>query len=212
MQHLPADLDALAAGWTVLSRLLLAPPTADTLAQLRDADLLAQWPLRDERGAAARGTALLLASGAEGEDAAAVRRDFAALFVGPGRLKAPPYESVHRSQERLLFEAETFQVRQWYARFGLAAPSLGRQPDDHIGLEIEFLATLAERALTALEESDPDAARELVAAHQAFFSEHLLAWAPAVVTLIQEHAETAFYRGVAELAAGAFDAAQALQL
>lgn len=207
---LPGRLDALAAGWTALSRLLLAPPSDDTLAQVRNPALLDQWPLRDDTGATERGKDLLLRSATAGEDAAAVGRDFARLFIGPERLKAPPWESVHRSREGLLFDAETLQVRQWYSRYGLEAPRLNREPDDHIGLELEFLATLAERALTALEEDRPDDARDLVAAHQAFLREHVLAWAPALMDLIRENAGTSFLRGVAELGSGALAAAEFL--
>jgi TorA maturation chaperone TorD len=207
---MPGRLDALAAGWTALSRLLLAPPSDDTLAQVRNPALLDQWPLRDDSGATDRGRDLLLTSASAGEDADAVGRDFARLFVGPGRLQAPPWESVHRSRERLLFEAETFQVREWYARYGLEAPRLNREPDDHIGLELEFLATLAERAITALEEDRPEDAGELVSAHQGFLAEHVLPWAPALMDLIRENAETSFLQGVAELGTGALAAAEFL--
>lgn len=207
---LPARLDALAAAWTVLSRLLLTPASEETLAHIRNPALLEQWPLRDEDGAAARGTALLLESAEVGEGPDAVRRDFTRLFVGPGRLKAPPWESVHRSRDRLLFEAETLQVREWYARFGLAAPRLNREPDDHVALELEFLAALAERALTALEEDRPDDATALVEAHQAFLAEHVLPWVPALMEMIRENAETSFHTGVAELVTGALESAEFL--
>ncbi|NCD16409.1 MAG: dehydrogenase [Actinobacteria bacterium] len=205
---LPGRLDALAAGWTALSRLLLSPPSDDTLAQVRNPALLDQWPLSG--GTTDRGKALLLQSAEAGEDAGAVERDFARLFVGPAKLTAPPWESVHRSRERLLFEAETFQVREWYARYGLEAPRLNREPDDHIALELEFLATLAERALTALEEDREEDAQELVAAHQAFLAEHVLPWAPGLMDQIRDNAETFFLRGVAELGSGALTAAEFL--
>lgn len=207
---LSASLDALAAAWTVLSRLLLTPASEETLAHIRNPALLEQWPLRDADGAAARGTAMLLESAEVGEDPGAVRRDFNRLFVGPDRLKAPPWESVHRSRERLLFEAETLQVREWYARFGLAAPRLNREPDDHVALELEFLAALAERALTALEEDRPGDATELVAAHQAFLAEHVLTWVPTLMETIRQNAETSFHKGVAELVTGALESAESL--
>ncbi|MDX5400260.1 MAG: molecular chaperone TorD family protein, partial [Actinomycetes bacterium] len=121
-----------------------------------------------------------------------------------------PWESVHRSRERLLFEAETLQVREWYARFGLAAPRLNREPDDHVALELEFLAALAERALTALEEDRPGDATELVAAHQTFLAEHVLTWVPTLMEMIRQNAETSFHKGVAELVTGALESAESL--
>lgn len=202
VQAPPPDLlEALSAAWTVLSRLLLHAPGADTLQQVRDPELLNEWPLAGLDPASAAGLELLKRSAELGEDAAAVRRDYNRLFLGPDILRAPPWESVHRSVDGLLFEAETLAVRRWYARHGLAAPRLNREPDDHIGLELEFLATLAQRALTALEENRPAEAQALVADHQAFLTEHVLAWGPAFMDQVRARAETAFYQGVGALGA-----------
>lgn len=194
---LPGRLDALAAGWTALSRLLLAPPSDDTLAQVRNPALLDQWPLRDDTGATERGKDLLLRSATAGEDAAAVGRDFARLFIGPERLKAPPWESVHRSREGLLFDAETLQVRQWYSRYGLEAPRLNREPDDHIGLELEFCAHMARLAIET-----PDARSDIEADIGLFLTDHLSLWAFMLAELMVEHADTLFHRGVGRLLAG----------
>lgn len=208
----PERLDALAAAWTVLSRLLLAPPDAGTLTRVRDPHLLADWPLARGAGreATAAGLELLAHSAVLGEDEAAIRRDFDALFRGPDRRKAPPYESVHRSHDHLLFEAETLQVRAWYARHGLAAPRLNREPDDHVALEFEFLAALLLGALQALEEGRDDDARRMVADHDEFLREHPLAWVPGLMDLVGKRAATAFYRGVAALGDGTLRAAAAV--
>lgn len=56
--------------------------------------------------------------------------DYHRLFVGPGTMLAPPWESVHPSDEGLTFQDETLQVRQAYAEFGLTAPAVNREPDD----------------------------------------------------------------------------------
>ena len=197
----PTVLDAMAAGYTVLSRLLLGSPSQETLEQTRRPDMLADWPVALSDNTA-RGIVHLARSREANEDATAVKRDYNRLFVGPDKLLAPPYESVHRSREGLVFEAETMQVRAFYARFGLAAPRLDREPDDHIGLEFELMATLCLRALDALEDDDDDRAAQLTAAQAEFLREHLLAWAPDLMQMIQDHADTEFYRGVGALGAG----------
>ncbi|GEM_PF-115187 len=198
------ELDGLAAAATVLSRLLLAAPDAEVLAATRDPEMLADWPLPPGE-VTSRGLALLEASAERGEDARVVRRDHARLFVGPDTLRAPPYESVHRSADGLVFEDQTLQVRAFYARFDLSAPRVGRDPDDHIGLELSFVAALATRALDAMEAGDEDARRQTVAALREFLDRHLLAWGPDLMILIGERAETAFYRGVSALGFAALE-------
>ena len=198
------DLDAFAAAYTVLSRLLLAAPAQDVLDSTRAPDMLAEWPMPATE-ITARGRDLLADSGRAGEDERAVRRDYNRLFVGPDKLLAPPYESVQRSPDQLLFEEETVRVRAFYARFGLVAPRLEREPDDHIGLELAFMATLSTRALDSFEWGDADALSELVSAQREFLEAHLLAWGPDLMVLIGRHADTAFYRGVSALGFGTLE-------
>lgn len=198
---LAEDLDRMAAAFATLSQLLLSPPDQDVLDQLRDAELLAQWPGRPS-AESRDGVAALLESVRHGEDALAVRRDFTQLFVGPERMTAPPYESVHRSEDRLIFEQETFVVRAAYAEFGLAAPRLNQEPDDHIGLEMAFISELCVRGLDALDSADTAALTLVLAAIARFLDEHLLAWGPQCLTLIATEATTSFYRGVGALGLG----------
>ena len=191
----PEDiLDAFAAAWTVLSRVLLAPPTEVTLGTLRDPEMLADWPLSGDAHTE-RGLALLRGST---EDEGAVKDDHRQLFVGPDKLPAAPWESVHRSPEGLTFEEETIAVREAYAEFGLAAPQLNREPDDHVGLELEFLATLAVRAM-----DDPEQAGRYVTAISEFHRDHIDQWVPKLAGLIEASAETDLYRGIGALLAGA---------
>ena len=81
----------------------------------------------------------------------AIRIDNTRLFLGPGKVLAAPWESVHFTEERLVFQQQTLQVRGWYSRFGLEVIKLHQEPDDHIGLELEFLAHLANLGLQSLE-------------------------------------------------------------
>ncbi|WP_424210642.1 TorD/DmsD family molecular chaperone [Streptomyces sp. BI20] len=198
------ELDATAAACTVVSRLLLEAPDQQHLDGVRDPELLADWPL-PATGRTAEGLVRWADSRRLGEDASAVRADHNRLFVGPEALLAPPWESVHRSPEGLLFETETLQVRAWYARHGLAAPRQGREPDDHLGLELSFVAALSVRALDAVEAGAPDRARDLLAARRAFLDEHPLTWAGGFFDMIEEHARTAFHRGLAALGDGLLD-------
>ncbi|WP_127131778.1 molecular chaperone [Georgenia sp. SYP-B2076] len=205
---LAARLDEFAAAFTTLSQLLLAAPDGEVLDRVRDPELLAQWPLPQDPDCR-RGLALLAESATAGEDTALVRRDYNRLFFGPERMKAPPYESVHRSEEHLLFEAVTMEVRASYAAFGLVAPRLHREPDDHIGLELGFVAALCVRALDALDAGDDGELDRLLDGIMTFLREHLLAWAPACLTQAAGASTTFFYQGVAALGLGTLACARA---
>ena len=201
--HLSADhAQAFIAAWTVLARVLADPPTDDVLTRVRSAELLEDWPLRDTGRATAglaTGLELLTESRTRQEKADAVADDHMRLFRGPGTARANPFESVHRSREGLVFEKETLQVRGWYSRFGLHAPRLDHDPDDHIHLELEFCATLLQRGLDALERGNDRESQRLLSAHDGFAREHLLQWAPAFFDAMAKGATTSFYRGMAEL-------------
>ncbi|SDB84130.1 Tat proofreading chaperone TorD [Sanguibacter gelidistatuariae] len=202
--ELARHLDRMAAAFTTLSRVLLVPPAPEVLDQLRDADLLSQWPALPSPESR-DGINQLLESAQAGEDARDVRRDFNQLFVGPERMTAPPYESVHLSEDKLVFEQETFLVRAAYAAFGLAAPRLNQEPDDHIGLEMGFVAELCVRGLDALDGADELELRRVLAGVATFLDDHLLAWGPQCLTLVMGEATTCFYRGVGSLGLGLLD-------
>lgn len=191
--------DALAAAWAVLAGLLREPPTPRALATLRADAGRGEWPLpvgpRTAEG-------LTLVAGSN-EPAEAVADDHFRLLRGPGQPLAVPWASVHLSQDALLFDEETFAVRQAYARHGLAVPHVNREPDDHISLELEFLATLLVRALEAAGADDPARAEELVAAHDEFCRDHLLPFGPDFFAAVEQHAATSLYRGVGVLGADA---------
>ncbi len=193
------QLDRLAAGYTVLSRLLVSTPSAAAVDALRDPTLLATWPLPSP--AAESGLALMTA--ARGEPYDDITADYAALFVGPGPVSAVPYESVHLSEEGLLFEEQTLQVRESYAALGLAAPRLNREPDDHVGLEFEFVGTGCLQALDALHRGDDDRLAQVLRLISLFAHEHLFAWVPNLMRLVTTNARTTFFRGVGTLGAAA---------
>lgn len=212
-QLIGTRLDSFAAAYAFLSRLLLAPADAELCARVAAPGLLAEWPLEHDaptaHGLELLGRSVGTVAGVEAEDLAAVQRDYQALFVGPGHLLAAPYESVHRTQDRLLFDEPTLKVRAAYRAFGLEAPRLHREPDDHLGLELHFLSVLCERALDALAQGDEPLLDSLFAAHSAFLTDHVLAWAPEVLDLVTENAGTDFYRATAALTQGALEQAKA---
>lgn len=137
----------------------------------------------------------------------AIKKDTLYTFIGVDKVIAPPWESVYFSERRLIFQKETYDVRDWYASFGLQAECKNREPDDHIGLEMVFLANLATQALRSLEAGDDNGAERYIQAQRDFLSRHPLRWGPAWANLVMQNAATDFYRGIALLLHGALIAA-----
>jgi TorA maturation chaperone TorD len=181
-----------------LGRLLSEAPSQELLNTVRSPELLSTWPLAGGEGAS-EALGALQQSAAKGESEEDIRADYQQLFIGPDALPAPPWESVYRSREQIVFGETTGQVRQAYARYGLQVPRLHHEPDDHISLELEFLAMLLARANRA--EGQDRAA--LLEDHDRFLAQHLQQWAPQFFDAVCRAASTDFYRGVGMLGSDA---------
>ncbi len=138
-----------------------------------------------------------------------LRIDYTHMFVGIAKVLVPVWESVYFNTERMIFQKETLQVRNWYRRYKLEPEKLHQEPDDHIGLELAFVSHLAQLALESLDQKDETAFQQLLEAQRDFLNDHLLRWAFQWVSLVDEHAKTDFYRGIGHLVEGALiEAAQ----
>lgn len=131
-----------------------------------------------------------------------IKRDHLYLFTGVGKPLAPVWESIYLSDSHSLFQKETLQVRQWFARFGLQVEKLNREPDDHIGLELSFMSHLAARALQALESGNEQDFEPALQAQRDFMTQHPLRWAPTWSKLVNQNATSDFYHGIAYLTLG----------
>ncbi|HTW98000.1 MAG TPA: molecular chaperone TorD family protein [Acidimicrobiales bacterium] len=198
---LATQLDDFAAAYAAMARFLLAPADTSLLSQLAAPGQIEAWPLAGDPHTC-RGCSHLAASLVANEGVEVLNEDYQRLFVGPEHLLAPPYESVHRTVDRLLFDGPTFEVRALYRELGMQAPRLNREPDDHIGLEMSFLSLVCNRALEAFESGSHDELEAMLAMQRRFLSEHLLRWGSDCLALVEAGAATRFYRGVGALGLG----------
>jgi putative dimethyl sulfoxide reductase chaperone len=192
-------LDGYAGACTFLSRLFLQPVDQPLIRALRDDPVLEDWPLAYDEDTV-RGLESLRAGATTPLDVLLV--DHRDLFEGPDHVLACPYESVYLSDEHLTFEEQTLNVRAFYNRFGVRAPSVGKEPDDHIGLELSFLSHLCALGLDAIDASDADAETAMIASIGDFLDQHLLRWVNDCLDRVVEHATTDFYRGLGHLTRG----------
>lgn len=124
------------------------------------------------------------------------QEEYQRLFVGPGPLGAPPWESYYRSKENLLFEKWTYQIREFYHRFGLKSIKENNEPDDHLLLELEFMVYLSD---LFLEENSNEKLIELITTQITFVENHLLKWIPSFCNRIIENTNSQLYLAAAML-------------
>jgi TorA maturation chaperone TorD len=118
------------------------------------------------------------------------------LFVGPGRVPAPPYGSVYHDGPVLMGES-TMDALRHYREAGFAlAPDAAVLPD-HVVAELSFLSVLAEEEARAWGEGDAGAARSWMGRRGAFLCDHLAAWAPELCRRMLEATTEPFYVALA---------------
>lgn len=105
-----------------------------------------------------------------------IRCQFARAFLGPGTLPSSPWESVHVTGKNLLFQPHTLSVREAYRSSGFLPARYPSVADDHIALELDFLANLAEKACESYAAENKDQYRRRLRKHRNFLDEHLLVW------------------------------------
>ena len=103
--------------------------------------------------------------------------DYTKLFVGPGAPAAPFWESVYLDDREVLFLPSTSEVRRIYESEGLAVnATTGREAEDSLPHQLDFLATLSQRAFDAMNRGDIAEAVRLASVSSSFEAAHMLSW------------------------------------
>lgn len=200
-------LEVRTYAYDLLRLTFLAEPSRAFVGALKGGGPLRDFPLADESTLLAEGAAEA-ADWMSRPDAAddpfyeALHWDYTRLFIGPDRLPAPPWESAYLNDERLLFQKETLEVRKAYMKYELAPRELGREADDHLGLELDFMFRLSSLAAERAEEDDAAGLTAVAMDQAAFLDNHLLRWVPQFSHDVAASAGTGFYRGMARVLQG----------
>jgi len=128
-------------------------------------------------------------------------REYASLFLGVGPKTVSLCESVYRSTSGLLYQPVLFEVRQSYREAGMAKSGHYHEPDDHIAVELGYMARLCEMTKEAAE-ADKEQALPLLGLQQAFLEAHLLPWVSLFARHLIAAAPSGFYRAMAHLLKG----------
>lgn len=131
--------------------------------------------------------------------------DYARIFLGAGATgnRTYPYESVYTSPDRLVMQDARDQVLKLYREEGLGrAEEEFNEPEDHIALELEFMAYLCQKTTEALKDGNNGCALGYLQKQKDFIEEHLIPWVPPFCNDVQRLAQGDFYKAVAKITIG----------
>ena len=124
-----------------------------------------------------------------------VNVEYTGLFIGPGVPKAPPWESFYNTRKKLFFGTTAFVMKDLLNKQGLESKNRGRQPEDHLGLELLYLTVLTEK----LQNQDIQSQVIIIKDQLSFMDEHLLSWVPKLYEDAKDNGSLGFYSGFIEI-------------
>lgn len=167
------------------------------------ADLAATQPPEDDDVVSEALARMIDVAGEEGKDRNALLEElaveYARLFIGPRNPPAIPFASFYLSESRALMTDETIAVRKIYLANNMVVENLYSTPDDHIAIELEFLAHLSGAMIEALVAGNSERTNELEKARELFIKEHMQQWIPSFVEAIDNANPHPFYQGAAHI-------------
>lgn len=206
-KHVLPLLECRLMAYDALRRTFLEEPSLGFLSQFQEEKLTDIFPFGSESEHITKGIDILahfLSNNDVSSDNIhnSLHWDYTRLFIGPYELPAPPWESAYLNDDRLLFQAETLNVRRAYLKYSFLPKDFGHEADDHLGLELDFMFQLTQLALFELEKENVSEYLQILHDQKAFLEEHLLKWVPALSEKVVESAHTDFYRGMALILKG----------
>ncbi|MBI3665295.1 MAG: molecular chaperone TorD family protein [Acidobacteria bacterium] len=134
------------------------------------------------------------------EELARGHQEIFGLLVGKA---APPYETEYcRSALTFYRTQELADIAGFYRAFGLEQDRAEPERQDHISVELEFMAHLIERELAAAVAEEPalqEKAPLCRDAQKKFFEAHLAWWVPAFAELLRRASPRGFYSALADV-------------
>jgi len=171
-----------------------------------DDDLFSSWPLSSSSHSTSKGIENMQKFCAQWDprQLEELNLDYTRLFIGLAKTLSLPYESVYLGKDHILFESYTLEVREFYQQFNLRVDQTNKIPDDHIGLELYFCASLCQMCADALELGGNQLPLhdKYHRALKQFLSGHLLQWIDLFIPDVLNSADTQYFRGISYLTQG----------
>ncbi len=128
--------------------------------------------------------------------------EYASLFLNVGPKPVHLAESVYLGKNHLLYEEPYFDVVRIYQIYGFKKRGSFREPEDHISVELEFMAHLCDLAVLSIEQGKEDYAKGYLKNQKEFLETHVCRWVPELAKKVQWASKNDFYLAMASLLAG----------
>jgi TorA maturation chaperone TorD len=128
--------------------------------------------------------------------------EYAGLFLGVWQTPPHPSESAYMSTDHLIMQKPRDDVMMLYRAMGFEKVKEFTEPEDHIALELQFMANLCEKATAAMKNQNQADARKYLETQRDFLNQHLVKWVPRLVADILKGGRREFYKAVAKVTKG----------
>lgn len=201
-----AALQGRAAFYDLLASVYFKPLTAEQVENFAHADFSAYGDVNEEFASGINDIRRYLAkrnTGTRQELAVDYTSSFGSVSSWKGRYAAP-YESVHTSEEGLMFQDSYHEVYQFFKQQNVERGENFDYPHDHLSFLCTFEGILSQRIIDALREDDLTEALYQVALAGEFLQQHILSWYDTLADLALKLIKTRFYRGIISISKGFF--------
>lgn len=183
------ELQAWSGIYKLLHLLYTYPLTEEKLKIIREFDMELPFQLTQSLG---RMKESLSTEASLSTMAESLNVEMTSLFEGPGQTPAPPYASYYLENGQLMGEA-TQRARRFYLEWNVVPENEQNLLEDHIALELGFLAHLAKEAANAEE-----APTEFLIASRDFLSQNLRPWLSRFYSALRSADPSPFFDGLAQ--------------
>lgn len=196
--------------YAFLGSVFLNAPNSTQVRGILEQKLFYQFPLELDQNDFKEGLNQLSKWTATNEDSqledilSQLQKDYNKLFVGHADLYplVPPWESIYLTEDKLTFGSSTLKVRDFFRKHGLEYERINNDPDDHFGLELEFMSKLIQMEWAYLKKENLEDAIRLSKEQFRFLHEHVMKWAYGFTEQVLQHACTDYFKGLALLTRG----------
>ncbi|MEM2104836.1 MAG: molecular chaperone TorD family protein, partial [Candidatus Bathyarchaeia archaeon] len=123
-------------------------------------------------------------------------QEYAYLFLGLGGLPHPS-ESSYLNGDGLLMQDLRDQVLSIYSSLGVEKNGDYRELEDHIAVELQFMAYLCRRSIESFAKGEEHEGKRYLETQKDFLCNHLAVWVPKLAENVLEKARTDFYKIIA---------------
>jgi anaerobic sulfite reductase subunit A len=127
--------------------------------------------------------------------------EYTRLFIGPSKDVILPYESSYGKKN--FTGKAVLEAKDRYRKAGISKAAACPEPEDHVALELDFMANLCRRMAEKINAADD--VKDELAIQREFLEECLQRWVPRFCDDIIKSPEADFYRGIARITKGFLD-------